>query len=221
MKKLVAFCLLLITPAMLSAQSGAVNLEDQRAEKDTRSIDSISVARSQYTETSDISLDASNPTLAQLGRGGPGRPLPPQRGYSRGTYPTPWMDHGNIGHIFVGAAIGFSVGAALGADRSARNGTPVSGGIVIGGALFGLLGGCVGKAVGDLQGLHYWSAHRKRTYRPSWPEHDEQSDRSSHSEAKGSPQPPVRAEPPATSHDKDGSGMVTMVTIPVRDSLTR
>jgi hypothetical protein len=85
------------------------------------------------------------------------------------------MDHGSAGHILIGAAIGFGVGAALGAKQSAQNGTPVSGGIILGGALFGFLGGCVGKAVGDLQGLHYWSAHGRRVYRPSWPEDDTES----------------------------------------------
>jgi hypothetical protein len=76
----------------------------------------------------------------------------------------------------IGAAIGFGVGAALGANASARNGTPVAGGIIIGGGLFALFGGCIGKAVGDFQGLHYSSAHRRRTYRPSGREDDEESE---------------------------------------------
>jgi hypothetical protein len=148
---------------------------DQRTQEDTRNSNSIAAARSQYIQTSDISPDASNATLAQLRRGGPGRPLP-QRGYPQGTYQRSWTDHRNAGHIFIGAAIGFGVGAAIGANNSARNGTPVGGGIMIGGGLFGLLGGCVGKAVGDLQGLHYASVRRRRTYRPSGPEDDELSD---------------------------------------------
>jgi hypothetical protein len=152
----------------------------------------ISAARSRYIQTTDTAPDAGNTTLAQLRRGGPARPFPAQRGYPRGTYQTPWRDHGNAGHILIGAAIGFGVGAALGANQSAHNGTPVAGGIIVGGGLFGLLGGCVGKAVGDLQGLHYSSVYRRRTYRPSWPddgpedrpEHDEQGDLRSHSKAK-------------------------------------
>ncbi len=116
----------------------------------------------------------------------------PSEGYPRGTYQTPWRDHGNAGHILIGAAIGFGIGAALGANQSAHNGTPVAGGVIVGGGLFGFLGGCVGKAVGDFQGLHYASVYRRRTYRPSWPEdqpedrpeHDEQGDLRSHSKAK-------------------------------------
>jgi hypothetical protein len=135
---------------------------------------SISAARSRYTQNSDTSPDARNQTMAQLRRGGPAQPFPTQRGYPQ-QYRTPWTDRGNTGHIVVGAAIGFAVGAALGASQSAHNGTPVAGGIIVGGGLFSLLGGCVGKAVGDLQGLRYSSAHRRRSYRPSGPEDDEQS----------------------------------------------
>jgi hypothetical protein len=148
-------------------------------EKDTRSVGPVAAARSKYTKISDTSPDASNPTLAQL-RGGPERPFPSQRAYPRGTYQTAWADHGNAGHILIGAAIGFGVGAALGANSSARNGSPVSGGIVIGGGLFGFLGGCVGKAVGDLQGLHFASARHRRTSRPSAPEDDEESELAQH-----------------------------------------
>jgi hypothetical protein len=93
------------------------------------------------------------------------------------------MDHGSPGHILIGAAIGFGVGAALGAHQSARNGTPVSGGILIGGGIFGFLGGCVGQAVSTFPGVHYSSAHRKSRSRPTWPEDDEESDFRSHSNA--------------------------------------
>jgi hypothetical protein len=144
----------------------------------------ISAARSRYIQTADTSPDVDNTTLAQLHRGGPGRPFPPPRGYPRATYQTPWMDHGNGGHILIGAAIGFGIGAAIGANNSAHNGTPVAGGILIGGGLFGFLGGCVGKAVGDLQGLQFASTHHRRTYRPSGPEDDEESELQSHSKLK-------------------------------------
>jgi hypothetical protein len=108
------------------------------------------------------------------------------------------MDHGSAGPILIGAAIGFGIGAALGAKQRAQNGTPVSGGIVLGGALFGLLGGCVGKAVVDLQGIHYWSAHNRRVYRPSSPEDDTESKIHSHSKAnKGVPERSVAAKPAA------------------------
>jgi hypothetical protein len=157
---------------------------DQRTQEDTRNSNSIAAARSQYIQNSEISPDANKTTLAQLRQGGPGRPFPAQHGYPRPTNQTPWMDHGSAGHILIGAAIGFGIGAAIGANNSARNGTPVSGGILIGGGLFGFLGGCVGKAVGDLQGLHFASVRRRRTYRPSGPEDDEVSELRSHSKPK-------------------------------------
>lgn len=144
----------------------------------------ISVARSHYTQTPDTTLGTENTTLAQRTRGGPGRPFPPQQGYPRPTYQARWTDHGNAGHILIGAAIGFGIGAALGANNSARNGTPVSGGIIFGGGIFGFLGGCVGKAVGDLQGIHFASTHRRRIYRPSSPEDDEQTELRSHTKPK-------------------------------------
>jgi len=181
MKRIHKFSILL-APVLLASVALA-QTKDSQVTNSTPGENSIAAARSQYTQPSAISPEASDTTIAQLRRGGSGRPFPP-RGYPRGTYQTPWMDHGNAGHIFIGAAIGFGVGAALGANNSARNGTPVGGGIIIGGALFGLLGGCVGKAVGDLQGLHYSSAHRRRTYRPSGPEEDEEAELHSHSKAK-------------------------------------
>lgn len=166
----------LLLASVLLASVALAQTQDSRVADSTPDENSIAVARSRYTQTPGISPNASNPTLAQLRHSGPGRPFPAQRGYPRPTYQTPWMDHGNAEHILVGAAIGFGIGAALGASNSARNGTPVSGGIIIGGGLFGFLGGCVGKAVGDLQGIHFASTHRRRTYRPYGPEDDEQSD---------------------------------------------
>jgi hypothetical protein len=147
--------------------------------------DAIAAARSQYTPTAAHPADASNgETLAQFSRRRPGAPFSPQRGYPRGSYQTPWMHHGSSGHILIGAAIGFGVGAALGAHQSAHNGTPVSGGIIFGGGLLGFIGGCVGGAVGEFPGLHYSSAHRRRDYRPSWPEDDEESNLRPHSKVK-------------------------------------
>src|ERR1700683_1514516 len=133
--KHIPFFSLLLASLVPRSSTMAQTAEDQRTETvdkyDTRSIDAISAARSRYIQTADISPDASNPTLAQL-RGGPGRPFPSQRPYPRGTYQTPWRDHANAGHILIGAAIGFGIGAALGAHNSARDGTPVAGGIIIG-----------------------------------------------------------------------------------------
>jgi len=177
----------------------------------------ISAARSQYARAVSTSSGVDDATVAQIYRGGPRRPFPPQRGYPRPTYRTPWMDHGSAGHILIGAAVGFGIGAALGAHNSARNGTPVSGGIIIGGGLFGFLGGCVGQAVGGFHGVHYSSARRRRVYRPSWPEDDEESDLRSHSKAKeGHPEP--SAEPASPGQSAGVEAIATplpgMATIP-------
>src|ERR1700689_3993432 len=136
--KCTPFLSFLLAALTLAPSATGQMIEDQRTEteKDARSIDTVAAARSKYTQTSDISLDAENTTLAQLRGGVPRRPFPAQRPYPRGTYQTPWRDHGNAGHILVGAAIGFGIGAALGAHNSARDGTPVAGGIIIGGGLF-------------------------------------------------------------------------------------
>src|ERR1019366_59862 len=99
----------LLAPVLLASVALAQTRDAQVANSASEE-NSIAAARSQYTQTSDIPPDPSNTTLAQLPRGGPGRPFPPQRGYPRGTYQTPWMDHGNGRHIFIGAAIGFGVG---------------------------------------------------------------------------------------------------------------
>ncbi len=185
---------LLLAP-LLIASVALAQTEDSTMANSTPEENSISAARSRYTQTSDMPPDASNTTLAQLRRGGPERPFPHQGGYSRGTYQTPWMDHGNAGHILIGAAIGFGVGAAIGASNSARNGTPVAGGIIIGGGLFGFLGGCVGKAVGDLQGLHYASARRKRIQPLPGPEDYEESELRRHSKSTKEDPPEASAKP--------------------------
>src|ERR1700691_6314951 len=152
--------------------------------------EAIFAARSQYTPTTPISPEANDGrTLAQFNQRRPGPPFPPRRGYPSGRYQTPWMHHGSPGHVLIGAAIGFGVGAALGAHQSAHNGTPVSGGIIIGGGLFGLIGGCVGEAIGEFSGMHYSSTHRRRGYRPSWPDDDQDSDLRSPSKAKEDPEP--------------------------------
>jgi hypothetical protein len=163
---------LLLGLVLLASVARAQNRDLQVANSAPRD-ESIAQARRQYTQSADISTDADDNTLAQLPRGGPGRPFP--RRYPHSTYQAPWTDHGSPGHILIGAAIGFGVGAALGANNSARNGTPVGGGILIGGALFGFLGGCVGEAIGSFPGAHYSSVHRRRAYRPSWSEDDEQA----------------------------------------------
>jgi hypothetical protein len=160
--------------------------------------EAIAAARGQYTPPTAISIDVDDgETLAQFNQRRPGPPFARQHGYPWGNYQTPWMHHGNAGHALVGAAIGFGIGAALGAHQSAQNGTPVSGGIIFGGGLLGFIGGCIGGAVGEFPGMRYSSIRRRRGYRPSWPEDDEESDLRSHSKDKGShPEAPAKSGSP-------------------------
>jgi hypothetical protein len=179
--KFFSFLPFLLASLLLAPSVMAQMTEDRRpeteTEKDTRRIDDISAARSRYTETPEVSPDANdNNILAQLPRRGPGMPFPSRRGYPRGSYQTPWMNHGGAGHAVIGAAIGFGVGAALGAISNAHQGTPVGAGAIVGGALFGFIGGAIGAAHG---GPHPF-ARRGRAYRPSWPEDDEESHLRSH-----------------------------------------
>ncbi len=185
---------LLLVSVLLTSVASA-QTPDRQAADGAPADDPISAARSQYTQATSVSSDADNKTLAQFPRGRPGRrSFPPRGRYPRERYQTPWMDPGGAGHIVIGAAIGFAVGAALGANQSAHNGTPVSGGIIVGGGLLGLIGGCVGKAVGDLQGLHDPSLRRRRPYRPSGPEDDERSELRWHSKPNEN-HPSVSAKP--------------------------
>jgi len=58
------------------------------------------------------------------GRGGP--PFSAHGGYPRREgYASPRAGHPNAGHLLIGAAIGFGIGATLVGINSARNGTPV------------------------------------------------------------------------------------------------
>ena len=179
----------LLLASVLVASSAFAQTSNRQAASTAPAEDAIAAARSQYTPSAALSTDASDgETLAQFSRRRPGTPFPPQHGYRWGSGQTSWMNHGSPGHILIGAAIGFGVGAALGAHQSVRNGTPVSGGIIIGGGLFGFLGGCVGQAVATFPGLHYSSAHRRRDYQPSWPEEDEEGNiRSSSKTEEGRP----------------------------------
>jgi hypothetical protein len=185
----------LLLASVLVTSVAFAQATDNPTTDSARAESAIATARSQYTPAAGISTDASDgKTLAQFTQRRPGSPFPQQHGYPRGSYQTPWMHHASPGHVLIGAAIGFGVGAALGAHQSAHNGTPVSGGIIIGGGLFGLMGGCIGQAVGEFSGMHYSSTHRRRGYRPSWPDDDQDSDLRSPSKAKED-----TPEPSATS----------------------
>jgi hypothetical protein len=117
----------------------------------------ILVARGQYVHTINESQggpqnDGSVRTLAQISQRGPVMPYPPRRGYpNRGGYQSQWMNHGDAGHALIGGAIGFGIGAALGAIGSVHGGTPVAGGVIIGGSIFGLIGTAIGASHGSFQ----------------------------------------------------------------------
>src|ERR1700758_2813377 len=137
----------------------------------------ITAARLPYTENAGIvPATDDGKHLAQLPRRGPGMHIPPQHGYYRGGYPTPWMEHGDAGHILIGAGIGCGIGAALGTMGGAHTGTS-GGSAILGGALCALIGGAIGASHG---GPHPF-LHRRRFYRPSWPEDDEESILRTHS----------------------------------------
>jgi hypothetical protein len=189
----------LLLASVLFVSGAAAQTGDSQVADSASREDSISAARSRYTQTADSSPDTNNTTLAQLPRGGPGRPFPPQRGYPRrGSYQTPWMDHGNAAHALIGAAIGFGIGAAIGVDKSTRNGTPVGAGVMIGGGLFGLIGGAIGSGIGGFPGGRYAFGHRRRAYPQSSPEDEEEAAVHSQSqEGRPSRRAPASLGPPS------------------------
>jgi hypothetical protein len=206
----------LLAPVLLASVVFA-QTRDKRAADTISGRDEISAARSQYTTgiSPDVEPDVKdNNTLAQFPQARPGMQSPRQRGYPRGSYQTPWMEHGSAGHVLIGAAIGFGIGAALGARNSAQNGTPVSGGIIIGGGLFGLIGGCVGGAFGSSYGWSHPFAHRRR-YPPSWPgdEDDQESNSRTHSRGGNPERSPsegtVPSGPPSEVEATAGPASVT------------
>jgi hypothetical protein len=186
-----------VIPSFLASLLIASSAPAQTADGPTANLpehNQIAAARSQYTQTAEISPDANDDTVAQLPRRGPRTPFPPRQGYPRGSYPTPWMEHRNPGHALIGAAIGFGLGATLGALSNAHKGAPVGSGALVGGALFGFIGGAIGAAHG---GPHMF-ARRTRVYRPSWPEADEESHLRSHSKD-GHAEQSVSARPASPS----------------------
>ncbi len=159
--------------ASLLVASGALAQAAQERQTETerepaRNI-AISAARSPYiqnAEADSIFPDAdSGSTLAQLSRSRPSRPFPSRRGYPRGGYQSPWMDHGNAGHAVIGAVIGFGLGAAVGAKA---NTSPYPGTTARAVVLFGSFGALIGAAVGAAHGGPYPFAHHRRSHPPLW-----------------------------------------------------
>ena len=166
MKKLRVIRYFLAT--LLVVSSAVAQTAGARSSDDLSGSGEIAAARTKYLEKAvDEAASDDSQTEAQLQRRGPGRPVP-RRGYYRGGYPTPWMANGDPGHALIGAGIGFAIGATIGAVGAVHNGTPIGGGVFIGGSLFALLGA----AVGASHGAGHPFMHR-RTY-PGWPEEDEE-----------------------------------------------
>lgn len=153
----------------------------------------ISAARSKYLQkAADEGAAKGSQTEAQLPRRGPGMPMPRQRGYYGGGYPTPWMANGDPGHALIGGGIGFAIGATVCAVAAASNGKSVGNAVFIGGSLFGL----AGAVIGANHGTGHPFLHRRRTY-PVWPEDDEEGDFRSPSSQRNSPATSSGSKKPA------------------------
>lgn len=136
-------------------------------------------------------------TIAQIPRRIPSRPSGRPMGYPPAAYSSRWMGGPSGGHVLIGAGIGFGLGATLGAIGGAHSGTSGQSAI-LGGSLFALIGAAIGAShVGPPPFMH-----RRRFYRGSWPEDDEEGTRRSHSKRTehhaelSVPEQPVVAKPP-------------------------
>ncbi len=175
MKYTKCFCFLMAV--ILPATTALAQTSERWPSDESATSDDVAAARRPYTQNADRQGDNKGNTLAQVGRRG-GPPFSAHGGYPRREgYASPRAGHPNAGHLLIGAAIGFGIGATLVGINSARNGTPVGGGVILGGSLFGFIGGAFGSAIG---GSHTF-AHRGRFYLPSVPE-EEQADRGSESQ---------------------------------------
>ncbi|SRR5258708_1376328 len=130
--------------------------QDHKITNDVTPSREIAVARSRYTQAENTFPDMSesapteqagpdNETLAQLARRRPGAPYPRRGGYPGRGYPSAWSSQGDGRHVLIGAAIGFGLGAAMGAKV---NTNPYPGTEVRAAVLFGAFGGLIGAAIG-------------------------------------------------------------------------
>jgi hypothetical protein len=177
-----SFLSFLLASLVLASMALAQTTEARQTEteKDLRSGDTISAARSPYTQNAKAegaSRDAGDAMLlAQRFQPRPMPPFRPQRGYPQGSYRTPWMDHGSAGHALIGAAIGFGLGGALGAAANRDHHSGATAGAVV---LCGGLGALIGGAIGGSHGGGFAFTHHRRIYRPSGRE-GEESDLNAH-----------------------------------------
>ena len=105
--------------------------------------------------------DNDSKTLAQLPRRGSGMPLP-HRGYPQPeSYRSRWMDRGSAGHAVIGAAIGFTLGAILGAKANKNPQPGTTAGVVV---IFGGFGALIGGFIGGAHAGSYPFAHQRGIY---------------------------------------------------------
>jgi hypothetical protein len=134
---------------------------------------SVAVAVDDSAKTADLAEAVDNPTpnaddtpyqetLAQLARRRPGAPHPTRGGYGGRGYPAAWSSPGNARHTLIGLAIGFGLGAALGAkgNQDSHPGAEVRAAV-----LFGAFGGLIGAAIGH--GAPSFYARNGRHHRES------------------------------------------------------
>jgi hypothetical protein len=147
---------------LLAASTAFAQTEDPRASAPPQEGAEISAARSPYTQTADISHeDNDSKTLAQLPRRGSGMPLP-HRGYPQPeSYRSRWMDRGSAGHAVIGAAIGFTLGAILGAKANKNPQPGTTAGAVV---IFGGFGALIGGFIGGAHAGSYPFAHQRGIY---------------------------------------------------------
>ena len=148
MRQQIVHCLLASLLFIQSVLPSALaQTEEGQPANDRLSAGENVVTSSPYTQHEDIpgySGDSQMPS--EVARHKPVTPVPPYIRYPRpGSYSGMWRKPGNRRHAFIGALIGFGLGAALGAKvnkdqhTQARNGAPI---------LFGGAGALIGAAIG-------------------------------------------------------------------------
>jgi hypothetical protein len=180
---LAAHMLVSSAPAQTTAKTTVESAEDRPTETEVNSPggDAISAARRPYTQSATAdgtSRDGDDGmSLAQFSPSRPMRSSPPHHGYPGASYHRPWSDHSDAKHALIGAAIGFGLGAAIGAKA---NTSPYPGTTVRAVFLVGGVGALIGAAVGGAHGGPSRFTHHK-TIRPPLRREDEESDLSADS----------------------------------------
>jgi hypothetical protein len=147
------------------------------------------------TPIGDATLD--HETLAQLARRRPGAQYPSRGGYPGRGYPSAWNSAGNARHTLIGLAIGFGLGAALGAkgNKDQHPGAEVRAAV-----LFGAFGGLIGAAIGH--GAPPFYARNGRHHRES------SADEEASNSGLGSTQQTTGSEQPAATLNADRDALL-------------